>query len=90
METAQIANGLMIVNHGSLDRILQICSEINRELPIKVPDLSTNSGCMAGITAGFKAEKVDFAASIDAELQDPPAELLSTYNILFKSTITRT
>jgi hypothetical protein len=45
---------------------------------------------MAGITAGFKAEKVDFAASIDAELQDPPAELLSTYNILFKSTITRT
>ena len=45
---------------------------------------------MAGITAGFKAEKVDFAASIDADLQDPPIELLSTYNTLFKSSITGT
>ena len=87
--SAEVDHEIVIVNDGSSDQTLQICLEIKRDIPIRILNLSRNSGHMAAITAGLEAAKGDFVATMDADLQDPPVDLLMMYEIISRNSTIR-
>ncbi|MDO4407893.1 MAG: glycosyltransferase family 2 protein [Eubacteriales bacterium] len=74
---------ILLVNDGSKDRTL----EVMRELAAKDPSVSyfsfsRNFGKEAAMYAGFCHVRGDYAAVMDADLQDPPDLLPEMYRIL--------
>jgi dolichol-phosphate mannosyltransferase len=68
---------LLIVDDGSRDNTLDIASRIGARDPrLKVLSFSRNFGHQAAVTAGLAYASGDIVAVIDADLQDPPEELL--------------
>lgn len=68
---------LLIVDDGSRDRTLAICEELASSDPrFKILSLSRNFGHQAAVTAGLNHASGDIVAVMDADLQDPPEELL--------------
>jgi glycosyltransferase involved in cell wall biosynthesis len=68
---------LIIVDDGSRDRTLQICETLaSSDHRLKVLSLSRNFGHQAAVTAGLQHATGDIVAVMDADLQDPPEELL--------------
>lgn len=68
---------LIIVDDGSLDETLRICEEIAARDPrVRVISFSRNFGHQAAISAGLRYSAGDVVAVIDADLQDPPEELI--------------
>ena len=68
---------IVFVNDGSKDKTLQNLKELHRQSRqnIRVVSFSRNFGKEAGIYAGLQAAKGDYVATMDADLQDPPALL---------------
>ena len=67
---------LLFVNDGSRDDSLSILREYAaRDEKVKFVSFSRNFGKEAGIYAGLQAAKGDYVATMDADLQDPPALL---------------
>jgi polyisoprenyl-phosphate glycosyltransferase len=68
---------LIIVDDGSRDDTLSICQNIAARDPrLRVVSLSRNFGHQAAITAGLRYSSGGVIAVIDADLQDPPEELI--------------
>jgi glycosyltransferase involved in cell wall biosynthesis len=68
---------LIVVDDGSRDRTLEICQEIAASDPhFRVISFSRNFGHQAAITAGLRYCSGEIIAVIDADLQDPPEELI--------------
>jgi dolichol-phosphate mannosyltransferase len=68
---------LIIVDDGSRDRTLQICETLASTDPrLKILSLSRNFGHQSAVTAGLHHARGDIVAVMDADLQDPPEELL--------------
>jgi glycosyltransferase involved in cell wall biosynthesis len=68
---------IIIVDDGSRDRTLELCSEIARSDPhFRVLSFSRNFGHQAAVSAGLQHCSGDVAAVIDADLQDPPEQLI--------------
>ncbi len=68
---------LIIVDDGSADRTLHVCEEIAAgDRRFKVVSLSRNFGHQAAVTAGLFYAAGDIVAVMDADLQDPPEELI--------------
>lgn len=68
---------LIVVDDGSRDRTLEILEEIaGRDPRVKVISLSRNFGHQPAVTAGLNHARGDIVCVIDADLQDPPEELL--------------
>ncbi|HTB13506.1 MAG TPA: glycosyltransferase family 2 protein [Bryobacteraceae bacterium] len=68
---------LIIVDDGSRDRTLQICERLaSADSRLKILSLSRNFGHQAAVTAGLQHAAGDIVAVMDADLQDPPEELL--------------
>jgi glycosyltransferase involved in cell wall biosynthesis len=68
---------LLIVDDGSADRTLGVCEEIAaNDRRFKVVSLSRNFGHQAAVTAGLFYAAGDIVAIMDADLQDPPEELI--------------
>ena len=67
---------IIFVDDGSKDGTLRAARELHRQDPrVRYVSFSRNFGKEAGIYAGLKAAKGDFVATMDADLQDPPALL---------------
>jgi dolichol-phosphate mannosyltransferase len=68
---------ILIVDDGSRDRTLEICERIGIDDPrFKVISLSRNFGHQAAVSAGLMHARGSIVVVMDADLQDPPEELL--------------
>lgn len=81
---AGIEHELIIVNDGSSDKTVNICRELKLVYNFRLIHIPTNTGHMAAITAGLEASKGNFVATMDADLQDPPRDLVKMYEIISK------
>jgi len=75
---------LLFVNDGSRDQSLALLKNYaDRDVHIKIIDLSRNFGHQLAVTAGLDHCQGDCAVIIDADLQDPPeliTELIAEWN----------
>lgn len=68
---------ILIVDDGSRDRTLEICERMAAADPrLKVISLSRNFGHQAAVSAGLMYARGSIVTVMDADLQDPPEELL--------------
>ena len=68
---------ILIVDDGSRDRTVEICEKIGSvDTRLKVISLSRNFGHQAAVSAGLMHAKGNIVIVMDADLQDPPEELL--------------
>ena len=85
-EAARVAAGMershgaefefIFVDDGSKDKTLQVARRLHdQDSRVRYVSFSRNFGKEAGIYAGLKAAKGDYVATLDADLQDPPALL---------------
>ena len=66
----------IFVDDGSRDKTLQVARRLHSADPrVRYVSFSRNFGKEAGIYAGLKAARGDYVATMDADLQDPPALL---------------
>ena len=66
----------IFVDAGSRDGTLRVARELHAQDPrVRYVSFSRNFGKEAGIYAGLQAAKGDYVATMDADLQDPPALL---------------
>jgi glycosyltransferase involved in cell wall biosynthesis len=67
---------VVFVDDGSTDGSLEVLSRLHNELPnVVVVHLRRNFGKAAALQAGFLEAKGEFIVTIDADLQDDPAEI---------------
>lgn len=67
---------VILVDDGSRDNTLEVMQDVAEQYPIvRWLSFSRNFGKEGAILAGLKAAKGDYAAVMDADLQDPPALL---------------
>ena len=72
---------LILVNDGSRDNTLPILRELaEKHSFVRYASFSRNFGKEAAILAGLSMAKGDYAAVMDADLQDPPALLPDMLN----------
>jgi glycosyltransferase involved in cell wall biosynthesis len=68
---------ILIVDDGSRDRTVEICERIAASDPrLKVLVLSRNFGHQPAVSAGLMHARGNIVVVMDADLQDPPEELL--------------
>jgi len=68
---------LVLVDDGSKDRTLELLAHYAETDPrLKILSFTRNFGHQAAVTAGLLHARGDTVAVIDADLQDPPEELL--------------
>lgn len=68
---------ILIVDDGSRDRTLEICERIGAaDVRLKVVSFSRNFGHQAAVSAGLMYARGNIVTVMDADLQDPPEELL--------------
>lgn len=71
-----VAGKILFINDGSKDKTKEILNEIaEKDEDVQVLHFSRNFGHQAALTAGMRACYSDYAAVIDADLQDPPEEI---------------
>ena len=67
---------VILVDDGSRDNTLEVMQDVANQYPIvRWLSFSRNFGKEGAILAGLKVAKGDYAAVMDADLQDPPALL---------------
>jgi polyisoprenyl-phosphate glycosyltransferase len=68
---------LLIVDDGSSDNTFDVCAQIASTDPrLKILSFARNFGHQAAVTAGLSYASGEIVAVIDADLQDPPEELI--------------
>ena len=74
---------ILLVNDGSKDRTLEVMRELAEKDPrVSYFSFSRNFGQEAAMYAGFCHARGEYAAVMDADLQDPPDLLQEMYRIL--------
>ncbi len=74
---------ILFVNDGSKDRTLKSCGRRQKEdARVRYISFSRNFGKEAAMYAGFKNVTGDYAAVMDADMQDPPSLLPEMYRAL--------
>lgn len=74
---------LIFVNDGSRDKTLDVLRELaKKDSRVKYLSFSRNFGKEAAMFAGLEHARGDYAAVMDADLQDPPALLEDMYRAL--------
>ncbi|MET8447299.1 glycosyltransferase family 2 protein [Streptomyces sp. NPDC005209] len=67
---------VVAVDDGSKDRTAQLLTELRATWPqLRLVRLRRNSGHQAALTAGLHHARGHYAASLDADLQDPPEKI---------------
>lgn len=68
---------IVYVNDGSSDRTAELLNGfLGSEIKVKVVSLARNFGHQAAVSAGLVSASGNVVAVIDADLQDPPSEIL--------------
>jgi dolichol-phosphate mannosyltransferase len=76
---------LVFINDGSRDKTLQLLKDLVSENPkVKIINFSRNFGHQCAVSAGINNCTGDYAAIIDADLQDPPAVIVDMLRIMEK------
>ena len=76
---------MIFVNDGSKDNTLKILRDLSKkDKRVRYISFSRNFGKEAGMYAGLEAVTGDYAAIMDADMQDPPEKLIDMYDILKK------
>ena len=74
---------ILLINDGSKDKTVEVMRELATEDPeVSYFSFSRNFGKEAAMFAGFCNARGDFAAVMDADLQDPPDLLPEMYRII--------
>jgi glycosyltransferase involved in cell wall biosynthesis len=74
---------ILLINDGSKDKTVEVMRELAKEDPdVSYFSLSRSFGKEAAMFAGFCNARGDYAAVMDADLQDPPDLLPEMYRIL--------
>lgn len=72
---------VIFVNDGSRDKTLEILRQLaEKDSRVRYISFSRNFGKEAAMYAGFEYARGDYAAVMDADLQDPPALLEEMYH----------
>ena len=67
---------IVAVDDGSVDRSLQVLTDSRAKHPtLRVVRLEKNSGQTAALDAGWRAARGKFVVSLDADLQNDPADI---------------
>ncbi|GAG46549.1 unnamed protein product, partial [marine sediment metagenome] len=74
---------IIFVINGCTDRSSDICLEFSRSKKVRVIKLRKPSKSLA-LDSGFKQAKMNYVATIDADLQDQPEELPKLFKKLKK------
>ena len=76
---------MIFINDGSSDGTLPFLRKLSKkDKRVKYISFSRNFGKEAGMYAGLEASSGDFVAIMDADMQDPPVQLIEMYSILKK------
>ena len=74
---------IVVVDDGSTDETRAVLRRLNREYSELRPiALAGNVGQSAATAAGFRAARGDWVATLDADLQNDPADLAALWNAL--------
>ncbi len=79
---SNIDHEILVVNDGSTDRTLEILKTLQKRVPLRIINLSKNSGHMSAIRAGMEASGGEYVLTIDADLQDPPEVIPELFHIM--------
>ncbi|HLD43054.1 MAG TPA: glycosyltransferase family 2 protein [Candidatus Nanoarchaeia archaeon] len=66
---------IIFIDDGSSDGSLAVLQGLAREKDIRIVEFQTNYGKSAALTAGFKLAQGGLVITMDADLQDDPAEI---------------
>ncbi len=73
-------NEIIYVDDGSTDKSLEILNDLARKYPyVKVIARSQRGGQSAALKEGLDASRGEWVAMMDADLQNPPEELLKLW-----------
>ena len=76
---------MIFINDGSKDKTLEILRDLSKkDKRVRYISFSRNFGKEAGMYAGLEAVTGDYAAIMDADMQDPPEKLIEMYEIITK------
>lgn len=79
---------MIFINDGSKDKTLEILRDLSKkDERVRYISFSRNFGKEAGMYAGLEAVTGDYAAIMDADMQDPPEKLIEMYDILLKEKV---
>ena len=74
---------IIFIDDGSLDKTLDVIKTLRQsDTRVRYISFSRNFGKEAGIYAGLQAANGDYVATMDVDLQDPPALLLEMLDAL--------
>lgn len=76
MESMQKPYEILVVDDGSRDRTFELLKKMSQNLPeLHAVKFKMNRGQTAAMEAGFKNAKGDIVITIDADLQNDPADI---------------
>ncbi|MCD4708448.1 MAG: glycosyltransferase family 2 protein [Candidatus Sabulitectum sp.] len=74
----------VVIDDGSNDSTWKTISDLSGEYPLKGLRFGANRGKAAALAAGFDQADGQFIATLDADLQDDPAEILPMIEVMEK------
>jgi glycosyltransferase involved in cell wall biosynthesis len=74
----------IVVDDGSSDGTWKTISDLSSRYPLKGLRFGANRGKAAALAAGFDRAEGEFIATLDADLQDDPAEILPMMELMRK------
>ena len=78
-ETGEALEGIpweaVVVDDGSTDSTWNVLLDLKSEYPLAALKLGRNQGKAAALAAGFSRARGSYVATLDADLQDDPAEI---------------
>ena len=73
---------IIFIDDGSHDQSLQILKEFTKNFQVRVVELTKNYGQHAAIMAGFSITQADIIITMDADLQNPPEEIINLVKVM--------